>query len=111
VECTLSTVPPTRLITYCSRCLKRQDKPIACEADESCEKRTAQQKDMDRHYWTTHRPWAEANNIPSTETTCPVCSEVLRRSDYLSKHMDRYHSDKPKDKDKGKKSKGKGHGK
>ncbi|KAI9172178.1 Zinc finger protein [Paramyrothecium foliicola] len=77
-----------------TRHMRRHDKPIPCIHNDTCGYRTAQQKDMNRHYWTTHREWARENNVPNTRVECDYCGETLERDDNLKKHMERKHPDK-----------------
>jgi hypothetical protein len=44
---------------------------------------------MYRHYWTSHRGWAMANNIPDQRTKCERCGKVLSRPDFCKRHQDK----------------------
>jgi hypothetical protein len=58
-----------------------------CEADKYCDHRTADQRDMDRHYWASHRNYAREHGIPNPEGVCPDCGTKFTRSDNMTRHQ------------------------
>ncbi|PHH54182.1 hypothetical protein CFIMG_002088RA [Ceratocystis fimbriata CBS 114723] len=52
-------------------------------------------KEMHRHVWTSHAPWARQVNgefpgtIPVLVRQCPVCGYIFQRSDNLTRHLKR----------------------
>lgn len=79
---------------YCKREFSKQyeltkhirihTKPLSCEICGDFE--TAQQKDLDRHYWASHRPYAQSHNIPGGPKECDDCGRKSR-SDNLKRHQ------------------------
>jgi len=65
-------------------------KPCKCSL---CSYSTAQRKDLDRHYWTTHENYAREHNIPDDKIGCPYCRE-RGRSDNIRRHIRRKHPDR-----------------
>ncbi|UZP36356.1 hypothetical protein NXS19_004172 [Fusarium pseudograminearum] len=59
---------------------------------ESCAFAGADKKELHRHYWVSHRDWAEANNIPDISGNCKGCGRTFRRKDRIRLHLKRYPS-------------------
>ncbi|KAK3314204.1 hypothetical protein B0H66DRAFT_537447 [Apodospora peruviana] len=68
---------------------KNHNPPLTCKADSNCNHRKGQKRDMDRHYWSAHKRWAEANAIPPQEEKCLGCGRVYARKDFLKRHLDK----------------------
>ncbi|KAK4211364.1 hypothetical protein QBC37DRAFT_14418 [Rhypophila decipiens] len=68
---------------------KRHNPPIPCAADPECANRQAQRRDMNRHYWTSHKKWAAENNIPELKEDCEACGKTFARKDFLKRHLDK----------------------
>lgn len=66
---------------------RKHERPVGCEALSSCDTRTADPRDMNRHYWSAHKGWAKANNIPNEEKECPNCGEQFTRGDNMTRHL------------------------
>jgi hypothetical protein len=77
--------------------LTHHNYPVKCKAEmpkgyPACEHETADQSDMNRHYWSTHRHWAEKKEIPRVESKCGDCGTKFSRRDNMIKHQkDRCH--------------------
>ncbi|KPM37384.1 hypothetical protein AK830_g9162 [Neonectria ditissima] len=72
--------------------IKTHDKPLKCEADKHCKTQKAQQRDMDRHYRTAHKKYADKQGIMEEPSICELCGESFTRPDNLRKHMKKKHS-------------------
>lgn len=59
---------------------------------ESCAFARADKKELHRHYWVSHRDWAEANNIPDISGKCKGCGRTFGRKDRIRLHLKRYPS-------------------
>ncbi|KAH7156423.1 hypothetical protein EDB81DRAFT_880742 [Dactylonectria macrodidyma] len=78
--------------TELNKHIKTHDKPIKCSADPNCKTKKAEQRDMDRHYLTAHRAYAQSIGLSLDEYVCLVCRKTFTRLDNLQKHMKRTHS-------------------
>lgn len=76
---------------FLSKHSKTHDKPVRCLADPNCKTKTAENRDMDRHYRTAHKSYAKRNNIPSEEDVCDECGKMFTRGDNMKKHMRKMH--------------------
>ncbi|KAK7404116.1 hypothetical protein QQX98_010074 [Neonectria punicea] len=81
-----------RIESQLTKHLKTHDKPLKCKADKGCNVRQAQQRDMDRHYRTAHKKYAEKQGILEKPSKCRLCGETFTRPDNLHKHMKKKHS-------------------
>ncbi|KAK7430187.1 hypothetical protein QQZ08_003372 [Neonectria magnoliae] len=81
-----------RIESQLTKHLKTHDKPLKCKADKNCKVRQAQQRDMDRHYRTAHKKYAEKQGILEEPSKCRLCGETFTRPDNLHKHMKKKHS-------------------
>ena len=61
-----------------------------CEADKNCDHRTADQRDMDRHYWSHHKKFAEKYGIHNPKEDCPTCGMEFTRSDNMTRHQNNH---------------------
>lgn len=69
--------------------LRKHEKPHGCKASDHCDHRTAEPRDMNRHYWSTHKEYARRHNIPGDEEyPCSKCGEIFTRADNLKRHKD-----------------------
>lgn len=66
---------------------RKHELPEGCRASKTCEVRTAELRDMHRHYRAAHKSWAKANNIPNEESACPKCGEPFTRNDNMNRHL------------------------
>ncbi|GKU00490.1 unnamed protein product [Fusarium langsethiae] len=96
--------PPSQY--YCSECdrflpgnrdynkhMKTHDKPVKCKADTSCKVTKAEQRDMDRHYRSSHRTYAASKGILVEDAICGFqgCTSKFTRKDNLLKHLKKFH--------------------
>jgi hypothetical protein len=58
-----------------------------CQADPGCECTFSDEKQLRRHYWSHHRPWAEFVRIKKIDGICQGCGTIFRRKDYVKKHQ------------------------
>ncbi|EXM30551.1 Zinc finger C2H2-type [Fusarium oxysporum f. sp. vasinfectum] len=92
---------------YCSECdrffggnrdlnkhMKTHNKPVKCKADPNCNVAKAEQRDMDRHYRTSHRAYAASKGILTEERICGFegCTSKFTRQDNLLKHWKKFHN-------------------
>ncbi|KAM0292225.1 hypothetical protein ACHAO9_003198 [Fusarium lateritium] len=95
---------------YCSECkrsydngrdfnkhMKTHNKPVKCKASPNCNVTKAEQRDMDRHYRTSHRVYAASKGILTEEAACGFegCASTFTRRDNLRKHWKKYHGYEP----------------
>lgn len=80
-----------QILTTPSKHIKRKHElPVACKASKDCDHRTAEPRDMYRHYWSTHKPYAKKHDIPGDEEfPCPnpKCNKVFTREDNMLRHF------------------------
>ncbi|KAF5680844.1 hypothetical protein FHETE_232 [Fusarium heterosporum] len=92
---------------YCSECdrsfdglrdynkhMKTHNKPVKCEADpKNCKVTKAEQRDMDRHYRTSHKVYAESKGIFTEEVLCGFegCKKTFTRHDNHLRHWRNIH--------------------
>ncbi|KND92518.1 hypothetical protein TOPH_02770 [Tolypocladium ophioglossoides CBS 100239] len=69
---------------------RRHDPPLRCEASPHCRYRASYNKERMKHYRTTHRKWADLNNIPDTSCSCEVCGMQFSRKDFKKRHLDSF---------------------
>ncbi|CEI64458.1 unnamed protein product [Fusarium venenatum] len=96
--------PPSQY--HCSECdrffpgnrdfnkhMKIHDKPVKCKADASCKVTKAEQRDMDRHYRSSHRAYAASKGILTEDAVCGFqgCTSKFTRKDNLLKHWKKFH--------------------
>jgi len=67
----------------------KHTRPLRCHLS-LCNFGAAERKDLNRHFWSNHKGYAEANNIPSETVVCRQCGETTR-SDNLKRHQERRH--------------------
>lgn len=77
----------TTLINSTSKHMKTHALPVQCNV---CEWKTAENRDMYRHYWASHKRYAERNGIPRDNDACKTCGKAFTRKDNLTKHMKKY---------------------
>lgn len=70
--------------------LRVHTRPLPCELCPQVNPRFAEQKDLNRHYWSTHRTYAMNNNIPRDSTACPDC-DYEGRTDNVRRHQRNLH--------------------
>ncbi|KAG5657589.1 hypothetical protein KAF25_006153 [Fusarium avenaceum] len=95
---------------YCPKCrhsydsardfnkhMKTHNKPVKCEASPNCNVTKAEQRDMDRHYQTSHKAYAASKNILTEEVVCGFegCPSTFTRRDNLRKHWKKFHGYEP----------------
>ncbi|KAF4457969.1 hypothetical protein F53441_224 [Fusarium austroafricanum] len=95
---------------YCSECdrffggnrdlnkhMKTHNKPVKCKADPNCDVTKAEQRDMDRHYRSSHKVYAASKGILTEEQICgfPGCASKFTRKDNLIKHWKKFHDYEP----------------
>ncbi|KAI8719517.1 hypothetical protein NCS52_00732500 [Fusarium sp. LHS14.1] len=75
--------------------VKTHERPIRCEADETCKETKAEQRDMDRHYISAHKEYAAWKGLITGPFVCdfPGCGKPFTRQDNLLKHWNKYHLD------------------
>jgi hypothetical protein len=79
------------LRTY-NKHMKHHIRPVACQV-HGCGHKTGDNKDMNRHYWAAHPPWAKRHNIPRDKGgKCDFCGKKFTRSDNLTKHIKKKHT-------------------
>lgn len=66
--------------------MRNHIKPLLCHLCPKGTHGNAQQKDLDRHYWTHHPVYAEEHKIPKDIKSCPWCS-YQGRSDNVKRHQ------------------------
>ncbi|PTD11261.1 hypothetical protein FCULG_00003416 [Fusarium culmorum] len=73
--------------------MKTHDKPVKCKADASCKVTKAEQRDMDRHYRSSHRAYAASKGILTEDAMCGYqgCTSKFTRKDNLLKHWKKFH--------------------
>ncbi|CAF3447592.1 hypothetical protein SNK03_000883 [Fusarium graminearum] len=73
--------------------MKTHDKPVKCKADASCKVTKAEQRDMDRHYRSSHRAYAASKGILTEDAICGFqgCTSKFTRKDNLLKHWKKFH--------------------
>ena len=59
-------------------------------------------KDIRRHVWTIHGPWAEETGYPSIKGRCDECGKIFKREDFARRHEREVHGKQKRDR-KGKK--------
>lgn len=74
--------------------MKTHNKPVKCKADSNCNVTKAEQRDMDRHYRTSHRAYAASKGILTEERICGFegCTSKFTRQDNLLKHWKKFHN-------------------
>jgi hypothetical protein len=74
--------------------MKTHNKPVKCKADPSCNVTKAEQRDMDRHYRTSHRAYAARKGILTEDRICGFegCASKFTRQDNLVKHWKKFHN-------------------
>ncbi|KAF5020099.1 hypothetical protein F66182_7862 [Fusarium sp. NRRL 66182] len=84
-------------LTRHSKHMKQHDKPIKCKADPSCTVKKAEQRDMDRHYQSSHKSYAASKGILTEEEPCGFegCNSKFTRTDNRLKHWQKYHNYRP----------------
>ncbi|WZH40493.1 uncharacterized protein QYS62_001426 [Fusarium acuminatum] len=95
---------------YCSKCklsydtarnfnkhMKTHNKPVKCKASPNCNVTKAEQRDMDRHYRTSHKAYAASKNILTEEVACGFegCASTFTRRDNLLKHWKTFPDHEP----------------
>ncbi|KAH7180605.1 hypothetical protein DER46DRAFT_652777 [Fusarium sp. MPI-SDFR-AT-0072] len=77
-----------------SKHMKTHNKPVKCKADPNCNVTKAEQRDMDRHYRTSHRAYAASKGILTEERICGFegCTSKFTRQDNLLKHWKKFHN-------------------
>lgn len=73
---------------------RKHELPEGCLADRSCDHRTAELRDMQRHYWVAHKSYAKKNNIPEENADCPKCPRTFTRRDNMLKHYKKQHDNR-----------------
>lgn len=70
--------------------MRRHDRPLKCA---QCPASLAEQRDLDRHYLTNHRGYAqrELGLRPQAPSWCDICIQPFTRRDNFLKHMRKYH--------------------
>ncbi|KAF4995885.1 hypothetical protein FGRMN_4842 [Fusarium graminum] len=91
---------------YCSECdrsfdglrdynkhMRTHNKPVKCKADKNCKVTKAEQRDMDRHYRTSHKVYAESKGILTEEVACGFegCDKTFTRKDNHLRHWRNIH--------------------
>ncbi|KAI1067998.1 hypothetical protein LB507_004490 [Fusarium sp. FIESC RH6] len=104
-EASSSTTQPSSQY-YCTECdrslpgnrdfnkhMKIHNRPVKCEANPNCNVTKAEQRDMDRHYRTSHKAYAASKGILTEETPCGFegCASTFTRKDNLLKHWKKFH--------------------
>ncbi|XEV00890.1 hypothetical protein FSHL1_006177 [Fusarium sambucinum] len=56
---------------------------------EHCVFAGADKKELHRHYWSSHKDWAKANNIPEQSGKCQGCGKSFTRKDRIRRHLER----------------------
>ncbi|KAH7324017.1 hypothetical protein BKA65DRAFT_481797 [Rhexocercosporidium sp. MPI-PUGE-AT-0058] len=97
------STPRVDQIFRCDQCLKEflqrsllkkhlrvHTRPLRCELCPQGTHGVAEQKDLNRHYWSTHRTYALNNNIPRDSTACPDC-DYEGRTDNVRRHQRNLH--------------------
>lgn len=69
---------------------KIHDPQLKCDAALDCSYRSAAKKELHKHYRTTHKKWADENNIRDTSCYCEACGQSFKRSDYRKNHLKRF---------------------
>lgn len=91
---------------YSKHIRQKHDRHIPCKANQddsiTCEIYFGDNRDMERHVWAHHRPFAEdpANGIRRQDGECPWCARKIRRKDNLARHIDEKHLGIPRKKSK-----------
>jgi hypothetical protein len=77
--------------------MKTHNKPVKCKASPNCNVTKAEQRDMDRHYQTSHKAYAASKGILTEEVACGFegCASTFTRKDNLLKHWKIYHGHEP----------------
>ncbi|KAJ4137418.1 hypothetical protein NW768_003005 [Fusarium equiseti] len=88
-----ATAPFQEIETSSIKHMKIHDRPVKCKADPNRNVTKAEQRDMDRHYRTSHKAYAASKGILTEETPCGFegCKSKFTRKDNLLKHWKKYH--------------------
>ncbi|KAH6692849.1 hypothetical protein BKA61DRAFT_584580 [Leptodontidium sp. MPI-SDFR-AT-0119] len=70
--------------------LRVHTKPLRCKLCPQGTPGFAEQKDLNRHYWSTHRTYAQNNHIPRDSRACPDC-DYEGRTDNVRRHQQNVH--------------------
>ncbi|KAL6890838.1 hypothetical protein GGI43DRAFT_208219 [Trichoderma evansii] len=74
-----------------SKHLKTHNPDLPCVAyPEYCSKKFPTKKELDKHYRTAHKVWADLNGIPDQSCSCEACGKDFTRSDNLVRHLNRF---------------------
>lgn len=74
-----------------SKHMRSHQKQVKCQANSSCPVLKADERDMHRHYWVEHKPYAEMLGIPEVDAQCELCGETFSREDNMKKHVKKVH--------------------
>lgn len=75
-------------LTRISKHMVRHTRPRLCKASARCNNYgAASKKDLDRHYWSHHKVWAEENSIPDERCKCDACHTSFARKDHRTRHL------------------------
>lgn len=69
----------------------KHTRPHHCK---KCPTRTAERRDLDRHYWAWHPKFAARLGLPRPEQPgCSLCAKTFTRKDNLTRHVRNCHAD------------------
>ncbi|KAL6415486.1 hypothetical protein AUP68_02045 [Ilyonectria robusta] len=68
----------------------RHTRPRPCKAGAGCDYGAASMKDLNRHYWSHHKVWAEENSIPDERCKCDACHKSFARKDHKTRHLRKF---------------------
>jgi len=84
--------------TCCSRAFSKEgdltkhwrnhSRPLPCLVCDAEYGGAAQNRDLNRHYWTHHAIWAKEHNIPEEKSQCPNC-DYRGRNDNVKRHSEK----------------------
>ncbi|KAH6986265.1 hypothetical protein BKA56DRAFT_308569 [Ilyonectria sp. MPI-CAGE-AT-0026] len=77
-------------VTRTSKHMVRHTRPRPCKAGAGCDYGAASKKDLNRHYWSHHKVWAEENSIPDERCKCDACHTSFARQDHKTRHLRKF---------------------
>lgn len=60
-----------------------------CKFYKDCGEISADNRALNRHYWSRHKKYAIAAKLPSVEGKCEACGKQYSRKDHATRHLKR----------------------
>ncbi|OPB45354.1 hypothetical protein A0O28_0075640 [Trichoderma guizhouense] len=78
-----------------SRLRDTRNTVFQCKAESAgrrvCFQQFADKQALDRHYWSSHKEFAEGQNIPDLKCVCIICGMRFSLQDNLNRHVNNVH--------------------